>query len=634
MRNLRLFIIGFLVVFSQSYGQEKTINLANQHLDKFAYSDAIKVYEKLVANGFSSIELLENIANAYYIQGNYSDAKKWFDKLFVKTTETSANNYAKYIVVLKSENQHQLALDWIKKMKLKYPKDQRADLFSSDFNMSKDLITTKTPKIWNAGFNTEYFEYAPTPYNEEQIVITSTKIKRTNRRTKDQWTTQYFSDLFLVHVDSSSVSKNNYKPLHHKINKDWNESSAVFSKDGKTVYFTANNYQKVKGNKKGRVLLKIYRAVLQNNQWTQLTELPFNSNEYSCAHPALNVEESYLYFSSDMPGTKGESDLYRVKLDGEKFGTPENLGDEINTAGRETFPYINKNNQLFFASDGRNGLGGLDIFYTFLQDEKVMVYNIPSPINSIYDDFSLIFHGNQEKGFFTSNRKDDNFGKDDVYGFKDLQLVQKGQLNVIVKNSFNELVEADVQVFELDSQVQEKTIFNGKNYYVNNLLVGKQYAIKVLNNNYDLSIKTILLDELNKSIEVILTKKTYDFVEVDLGKILELKPIYFDLNKHFIRKDAAIELLKLYELLQKYPEIKIEIRSHTDSRNSSEYNQVLSQKRATSTLEWLVKKGISVDRLSAKGFGESKLLNECADGVKCSEEAHQLNRRSEFIIIN
>lgn len=634
MRNLRLFIIGFLVVFFQTYGQEKIIHSANQHLDKFAYSDAIKVYEKLVANGFSSIELLENIANAHYMQGNYSDAKNWFDQLFTKTLETSANNYAKYIVVLKSENQHQLALDWIKKMKLKYPNDKRADLFSLDFNMGKNLITPKTPKIWNAGFNTEYYEYAPTPYNEQQIVITSTKIKRTNRRTKDLWTTQYFSDLFLVHVDSSSVPKNNFEPLHTNINKDWNESSAVFSKDGKTVYFTANNYQKVKGNKKSKVLLKIYRAVLQNNQWTQITELPFNSNSYSCAHPALNAEESYLYFSSDMPDTKGESDLYRVKLDGEKFGTPENLGDEINTGGRETFPYINQNNQLFFASDGRNGLGGLDIYYAFLQDEKAIVYNIPSPINSNYDDFGLVFFGNHEKGFFTSNRKENNFGKDDIFGFKDLQLIQKGLLHVVVKNEGNELVDAEVQVFDSNGIIQQKTVFNGNSYDINNILVGKEYTIKILNSHYNLFIKTIVLDESNKSVEVILTEKTPDFVEVDLAKVLKLKPIYFDLNKHFIRKDAAIELHKIYEILQKYPEIKIEIRSHTDSRNSVAYNQVLSQKRANSTMDWLIKMGISADRLLARGFGESKLINECADDIKCSEEAHQLNRRSEFIIVN
>lgn len=281
--------------------------------------------------------------------------------------------------------------------------------------------------------NSRHSEYAPSFYNGELVFASS---RNTNSFTKivDESSEQPFLDLY---VTVNTSGKRNTERLKGGVNTKFHESSATFSKDGKTVYFTRNNRAK-RISKEGKILLTIYKATYENGKWRHEEELPFGSDTYSIAHPALSPDGKFLYFASDMPGSFGKSDLYVVELyeDG-SYGKPKNLGSEINTPGRETFPFISDKGNLFFASDGHLGYGGLDIFMTLPQIDiygGTQVYNLGEPINSFEDDFTFIINEESNVGFFASNRRG-GFGGDDIYGFKQLVAFpqQKGRQKTIKK---------------------------------------------------------------------------------------------------------------------------------------------------------------------------------------------------------
>lgn len=362
----------------------------------------------------------------------------------------------------------------------------------------------------------------------------------------------------------------------------------------------------------------------------------FNSDNYSCAHPALSVDEKELYFSSNQPGTIGMSDIYKVTiLENDTYGTPENLGAKINTEGRETFPFITNDNVLIFASDARAGLGGLDLYYVHLDSENKEVKTFGAPINSPQDDFGLIYKEAVKEGFFTSNRTEDNLGKDDIYSFKSLELPKIFKVKAsVIEEATSIPVGAEVNLLdENKNPIGKYTANNEGKLQIADLEQGKTYFVSIVHPNFEPYETSVTY--LSKETEQVfkLKKKELELSEVDLAKILGIRIIYFDLDKHFIRKDAALELQKIANIMKEYPQMKIDVRSHTDSRNAAAYNQKLSQRRADATRAWLIKQGIAPERLTATGYGESKLMNQCADGVKCSEAEHQANRRSEFIII-
>jgi outer membrane protein OmpA-like peptidoglycan-associated protein len=430
-----------------------------------------------------------------------------------------------------------------------------------------------------------------------------------------------------------------------KINTKFNESTPVFTKDGNTMYFTRNNYSdgyKGKDDKKV-TLLKLYKASLVDRKWTNIVELPFNSDQYSVAHPALSVDGKKLYFASDMPGTLGQSDLFSVVInDDGTYGKPENLGPAINTEGRETFPYVSADNELYFATDGRPGLGGLDIFVTKIKEGAAFgkVQNVGEPVNTKYDDFAFIINSETRNGFFSSN-KEGGMGNDDIYKFKETKkLVNQRSLSGIITDSKTNEVIAAAKVVLLDDKFQvlaeveagadgayKFDIKDSENEFFAVRASKNEYETKESNISIPVDVEEAKLDlQLEKQIKAIA-------VGADLAKVLNIKMIYFDLGKSVIREQAAFELQKIVEVMKQYPKMKISVRSHTDSRDSKKANLLLSDRRAKATVKWIVENGIASNRISGKGYGESQLLNECADGVKCSEEKHQQNRRSEFIVL-
>ena len=631
--SLWIVLIGTQVVVAQ----KNNLNLAQKKYDELAFPKAIKLYEELAKDGYKSKELYENLANSYYYKADFAPAKIWYDSLFALTDVLSANTYNKYVNALKTQGDYTKADVIMQKMGVKYPNDARVKVYNSNKEYLAQISTfANKANVKNAGINSEYFDFSPAFLGEKSVVFTSTKATKKTMVTKHNWTNESYTNLYVVDFENDSIIKAS-KGLNAKINKFYNESSAVFTKDGKTIYFTRNNQLKTKAKTDtlNTVLLKIYKATYNGKKWTNVIELPFNSDNFSCAHPALSPDEKLLYFSSNRPGTKGMSDIYKIAiLENDTFGEPENLGANVNTEGRETFPFITKDNVLVFASDARAGLGGLDMFYVDLENELNEIKTFGKPINSSFDDFGLIYNNDAQDGYFTSNRPEDNKGKDDIYRFKGLEIPKTLKLNAIVLEEVNsQTVEASaIIVDENKKQIAQIISKNGK-FEIPNLGQGKKYFITITHPNFETYEGPISSKEKQADLVFKLKKKELELSEVDVAKILEIPAIYFDLDKYFIRKDAALELQKIADIMKEYPKMKIDIRSHTDSRNASEYNQKLSQQRADATKAWLIKKGISSERLKASGYGESRLVNACADGSTCTEEQHQENRRSEFIII-
>ena len=437
----------------------------------------------------------------------------------------------------------------------------------------------------------------------------------------------------------------NAKRFAKKINTKFHEATPIFTNDGKTVYFTRNNF--TDGNRgkdtKQSTLLKVYKATLEGEDWIDVKELPFNSDQYSVAHPTLSADNKILYFASDMPGTLGQSDLFKVSINSDgSFGNPINLGNTINTEGRETFPTITKNNELYFASDGHPGLGGLDVFVSKLDKNEAFteVLNVGEPLNSSKDDFGFVINTENKTGYVTSNR-DGGEGNDDIYRFKETKAIEYGceqLLAGVVTNQATGLAIANAKITLSDQNykwIKEVRTDNEGKFDFSKVVCATKYYIKAEAETFNTTeTPTITAKETGNTFVPIELEKTQQPVKVgdDLRKAFKIEIIYFDLDKSFIRTHAALELAKIVDVLEQNPTMELDIRSHTDSRQTFKYNEALSDRRAKSTMKWLVSKGISKNRLTAKGYGETQLVNQCSDGVECSETEHQANRRSEFII--
>ncbi|WDF60389.1 OmpA family protein [Flavobacterium sp. KACC 22758] len=659
-----LFPILFLCFFIAD-AQTASIKNADKKYDSYAYADAIKAYEKLVEKGVREERIFQRLGNSYYFIGELKEALKYYQELFSINENQEADYLYKYAQCLKSEGNYTKADEILEKFSQKAPSDKRAVLFLKNRNYLEDIKSNSGRfDIADAGINSKDSDYGSTIL-DNKLVFTSARDTGSIIKKNFKWTNKAISTLYAVDLNpDGSIGK---PMLFHKQNLqvNFNQSTPVFTKDGKTMYFTRNNSVdgKRKQNENKVTFLKLYKAVLINNEWKEVQELPFNSDEYSVAHPALSVDEKTLYFASDMPGTLGLSDIYKVSiLSNGGFGAPENLGPEINTEGRETFPFISDENELYFASDGRPGLGGLDIFVSKITKEGTFeeVQNVGEPINSKQDDFAFIINSKNRNGFFSSNRVNGH-GLDDVYRFtENRRLICEQQISGTITDQETNETLSKVALILFDeagkTAVEAKSDANG-NYVFSNVKCGKKYYIKTAKEDYLFKEVSITLKKAtgSASLPIALEKKPKPITAIpvviktnnsikpvkvtiavgtDLGKLLKIPMNFFDLGKATIKKSSEPQLQKMVDMLNQYPTIKVDIRSHTDSRSSSQSNQILSDKRAQSTKDWLVSKGINADRLTAKGFGETQLVNKCADGVKCTEQQHQQNRRSEFIIVS
>lgn len=644
MKNSTLiYILFFSIISFYGYSQKAKVAEADKQYKQYAYVDAITIYERVAEKGYKDEQLFQKLGNAYYFNAELEKAAKWYRELFAINPEQEPEYYYRYSQALKSLGDYTNADKLLEQFNVKSGNDQRAKLYLTHKNYLEEIKANSGRfDTANAGINSELSDFGSSFFQNKIIFASSRDVrgisKKISKRTNQPFTNFFSSERY------ANGTLEEPKIFGDKINDKFNESTPVFTKDGNAMYFTRNNYLDGKRGEDAQktTLLKIYKATLEEEKWSNIIELPFNSDQYSVAHPALSTDGKTLYFASDMPGTIGQSDLFKVTINEDgSFGTPENLGNKINTEGKETFPFISEENELYFASDGRPGLGGLDIFVSKIEKDNGFkeIQNVGAPVNGPQDDFAFIIDSKSRKGFFTSNRELGQ-GYDDIYKFtENLRLGCNQELAGIItdQDTGEVLTDYKVSLFDENFQLLKEYNVEGKGLYSFEVECGKIYYVRAQKIDFETNENniavgtTIGITYLNLTLE---RRIKPIGVGTDLAKTVNIPIIYFDLDKWSIRPDAAFQLEKVAEVMKQFPAMKIDVRSHTDSRQTAQYNLSLSNKRAKSTMEWLVKKGIESSRLTSKGYGETQLVNKCLDGVKCTEAEHQANRRSEFIIVS
>lgn len=623
--------------------EERLVNKANEQYQNYSFSPAIDIYKRILDKGYTSADLLKKLGNSYYFNADYNEASKIYKRLVDEyPSEVAPEFYFRYSQTLKSLGDYENSNLAMAKFIELTTEDVRAKAFEGEKNYLEEIKKNSGRyNLTSFSYNSPYSDFAPSFY-KEGVIFSSDRDTGNLARYRHTWNSKDFLDLYKVNVDSASMDV--VTKFGEKLNTRLHESTSITTKDGNTLYFTRNNFVEGKyvKDEEGVIRLKIFKAILKDGVWSDIKELPFNSDSYSVAHPALSKDEKTLYFASDMEGSLGESDIFKASINEDgSFGTPMNLGNNINTEARETFPFITSEDVLYMSSDGHPGLGGLDVFATTIKNDKYdgAIVNVGEPINSKMDDFTFIFNEDSRKGYFASNRADGQ-GADDIYALVEttpLQLECEQQITGTVRDRISNevLVGATVKIIDENNEDILSTITDSEGNYSLVVDCYKGNFVRALTQGYVPSEEYLeKSDSKPKIIDFYLErdKVTAGFGD-DLAKLLQLSTIYFDFDKYNIRKDSELEVEKVIAAMEKYPSLKIKVNSHTDSRGKDSYNLWLSEKRAESTVNYMISKGISKDRLQGQGFGETKLINNCANGVKCSAMNHELNRRSEFIIL-
>ncbi len=636
-----------------SLKESKLIEKADTYFNKMWYAEAADLYEEVLKNKENyNASILKKAGDAHYYNTNMEKAHYWYDILYNDyKDEMSSDNIFKYAHALKGTGKYGRAKKLMRlygKMQKNEPQTITNDNLSvKETTLDKLLDIQKKYEVKNLAVNSEYSDFSPIYYTNEKVVFASAKDSSFFHTRKYKWNDQPYLDLYVAKVNKESLELKNATKLSKKINTKYHEASVAFSPDNNTMYFTRNNYnkkntgKKLRRDKKGINHLKIYVSNKIDGEWTTAVELPFNSDNYSTGHPALSPDGKQLYFVSDMPGSIGQTDIFVVDvLENGTFSKPRNLGPEINTEKREMFPFINEN-KLYFSSDGHTGIGGLDIFEAVYDDEEGFrdALNLGQPINSNLDDFSYIVDKKNQTGYFASNRKGGK-GDDDIYSFKRLipEEVTGNAIAGIVTDIIDGNLMPEALVVLLDEnniKLKEFVTDNDGSFIFEDLEGSKKYTIKTTKGNY-FDDETVATAKANDIVNVdIALKKLKDLIAVEEGiKKLKIENIYFDFDRYSIKTEAKTELDKIVAVMNESPSMVIKIESHTDSRGKKAYNKYLSTKRAESSKNYLISKGIDPNRIqSAIGYGEERLLNGCDGSIRCTEQQHLENRRSEFIIV-
>jgi len=639
MKNL--IIVIFISISTISFAQEK-YKIADAFFEKMQYLEAAKEYELVIENGDNSKDVFQKIGDAYYFNTDMKNANKWYNKLISLYSETLEPEYFfRYSKSFQGIEKYGAAKKWMKVFAEKNKENKSLKTTSN----SKDILDQDQQFILsNLSINTVFSDFAPMYYNNK-LVYASTIDSTYNKTSNYKINKPLYFNLYLGDINYENTDVTMNKDFSKVLNSKYHEATLSFSSDYKKVYYTRNNYNG-DGAIDGKInRLKIYSATLVEGadgkkDWSNIKELPFNSEEYSVGHPALSADGTKLYFVSDMPGSIGETDIFVVDiLNDDVYSKPRNLGTKINTPGKEMFPFITKN-KLYFASDGHNGLGGLDVFESNYNAVFEKAINLGAPLNSVLDDFGYIVNEETNNGFVCSNRNSGK-GDDDIYFFERIPVgVCKQFVEGYISNNLTgeKISNANVSLYSNEGIKLEEiqTDINGNYSFQKEIACNTKFILKVYKKGYEIKEKPFLTSEKSEKISIPIGVDKLSELIVEENGLLKIKvgTIYFDLDKWDIRIDAALEFNKVVSLLMQYPNMIINIESHTDSRGRDDYNLILSDKRAKATRDYIISKGIAPNRIiNAKGYGETRLINKCKNGVPCSEILHQLNRRSEFIIL-
>lgn len=601
--------------------QNKNTQTADKLYNRYEYIDAAEEYLKLVSNNKADNYVYRQLADSYYNVFNTVEAAKWYAK--ATEEKQDAELYYRYAQMLKANAQYEASNQQMEKFAALAPNDQRAIAFKKEPNYIPRL--TDQQKMFDfktLDINSDKSDFGAVLANDNTLYFASA---RNTSRKSYGWNDEPYLDLYKTTRNADGTFS---KPTEAEgMNSKWHDGPAAVSADGNTMYFSSETFRdkifdkdKEKKVKFGNVGL--FKATKTDGKWGNIQALPFNNKDYNVGNPSLSKDGKTLYFSSNMPGTLGGSDIWKVEITGDNtYGTPQNLGNTINTEGRENFPFLSDDNKLYFSSDSRQGFGGLDVFVVDLE-KGTEVKNVGKPVNSEKDDFAFTFHKDQNIGFFSSNRG----GQDDIYAAIPVCGVQ---LNTTVKNAKTGEILSGAAVAILDDRnnvIETKTTAtDGKATYATEC--DKAYTLQVSKDGF--VSKTIAVDKSKGGeMPIVAELDPIDVIVTETEVILN--DIFFEFNKSNITKEGAFELDKLVQVMKNNTNMVIMVKSHTDNRGSDSFNMNLSDRRAKATVQYVISKGIAKDRIEGKGYGESEPKVQCD---KCTTEEHAKNRRSEFMIV-
>ncbi len=628
MKKIYIFLLLIAVSTSVAIAQNNDTKKADDLYNRLAYTDAAEAYQKLLKKGKGSRYVFERLANSYYYINDTKKAETFYKRV-AKSRKVKAETVYNYAQSLKANGKYSDYNTWMSKFAQMSPNDSRAISFMKDPNyLPKYMENAKKFSISNLKeINTEYSDFGGTTLDKSFYFSSASNTSRK----KYGWDEQPFLDVYKADIIGGVVK--NAELISGDVNTKYHEGNIAITADGKKMYFDRNDYYKGKYKKseEGINQINLFTAVKENGEWKDILPVSFNNSDYSVGQPALSPDGNTLYFVSDMPGGKGLSDIYKVSVNKDgSLGKPERLSDNINTEGKEVFPFVDANGTLYFSSDGQLGLGGLDVFYAETKGNGFGVAkNIGTDVNSSSDDFAFKFNPTTKEGYVSSNRKG-GAGGDDIYSIKQLAPLcdVTATVQVLDKYTKKPLSGARVDVYDAyENKLSTKTTdANGNVTFV--IECEKQHEILGFLQSYEGNGVTLSTTrESEESTQIYLLP----IEEIIADNKIVLAPILFEYDKHNIKSKAAFELDKLVTIMKKYPSMEIKVESHTDNRGTLEYNMDLSNRRAQSTVQYVISKGIDKNRISGEGFGKTKPVENC--GENCTDEQYEKNRRSEFIIV-
>lgn len=599
---------------------------ADQLFGRYEYVEAAEHYKKLVRGDKTDNYVHIQLAESYYNIFNTVEAAKWYAKALEVNPDLDAEMYYRYAQMLKASGRYEASNKAMKKFADLRPDDSRSVEFLKDPDYIPRLRSQEALFTFvDSGINhSEFSDFMGVLTEDNTFYFASA---RTEKKKNYGWNDQPYLDIYSATYDFDEEKFKDIQPVN-QLNDKYHDGPVTITKDGTTMYFSSESFREKLFNvdkksrlKKGKVSL--FKATHNGKSWGKVEGLPFNSAEYQLSNPSVTPDGKTLYFASDMPGGIGGMDIWKVSINEDgTYGEPINLGDKINTEGRESFPFFGENGKLYFASDALKGFGGLDMYMIDLESPGAQAINLGDPINTPKDDFGMSFYPAKNIGFLSTNR----VGRDDIYIVRPI-CVNEFVISIKDEKTGELLRDAQVSILDHKGNVVETRYSDSFGLVRYDVDCDRTYSLLVEKKDY--AGKPVELERTrNGKMEVDVPLRPIDLLIIE-DRIL-LGDIYFEFDKSNITQSGAFELNKVVDIMQRNPNMKIKIDAHTDTQGSDVYNLKLSERRAVSTLQYILSKGISRDRLEAKGYGESQPKIHC--GENCTEDQHAINRRSEFII--
>ena len=637
MKHISLLFLAFVLISASIFGQNQTQRekRADRQFNSFSFISAIDTYERMIEKDINKEYAQRKLADAYIMIRQPENALPIYAEV-VKQPNVPSEYYLYYAQALRANGDYKESKEWMKKFKDAGNKeDSRVKKFFKNDDLASAIFNSAEKNtLHTLNMNSKYNDFGSYIVNDQLVFASSRHLAAAVKRVY-AWDNQPLLDMYQTSVENPSNEQT--MALDGDVNTIHHEGPATFNTEGTKMYFSRNNFYEDKkiADEGGVMQVGIFSADFIDGKWKNAKPTNLNNPEYIVYHPSLSSDGKTLYFASDMPGGFGGTDIYKseVGADG-TLGAPVNLGEVVNTESNEGFPFISTDGVLYFSSEGHVGLGLMDIFASVLDanNEIVNVINLGEPINSKHDDFGYFLDKEGFKGYISSNRKG-GMGGDDIYAFTRIPpLTLKGQIFDAVNN---EPIEGAKVVLARENGEEIAYFITGSDGAYTHLIPrDDKFILKGSKEKYQSVEQDFSSFGLEKEKELVVNLNVALAPIENVVILADLEIIYFDLDKSFIRPDAALELDKVVTLMNKYPEMVIRLESHTDSRANDDYNMALSNRRAKSTYDYIISKGIDPIRIPKyEGFGETQLVNKCSNGVKCSKEEHQMNRRTEFVIV-